>query len=66
MKYKHMKMETIDEIYDIRPKCYFCGIKNKINKIYICVNVSKQTINQQKKRVICKSCGLNIYGNIIL
>lgn len=53
---------TIDDTYDINPKCFFCGVNNRIKKIYIVINVAKETSQQLKKRVICKTCGLNIYG----
>lgn len=53
---------TIDDTYDLNPECYFCGRVNKLKKVYFFINVAKQTVHQQKKRVICKKCGLNIYG----
>lgn len=56
---------TIDDTYDIKPECYFCGKINKLRKVYFFVNVAKETVHQQKKRVMCKCCGLNIYGNNI-
>ena len=55
-----------DETYKINHQCFFCGVNNKIKKIYIVVNVAKGTTQQLKKRVICKKCGLNIYGYSII
>jgi hypothetical protein len=52
----------IEDTYDINPICYFCGKVNKLKKVYFYINVAKQTVHQQKKRFICQSCGLNIYG----
>lgn len=53
---------TIDDTYEINPRCYFCDKVNKLKNIYFVVNIAKQTTQQSKKRVMCKSCGLNIYG----
>lgn len=53
---------SIDDTYEIKQKCYFCAKINKLKKIYFYVNVAKQTTHIIKKRVLCKCCGLNMYG----